>query len=130
MKKLVNVLLVCLISFMITGCLNKEDREQLDNVSKKAEEYIESKYSTDFNVEDAYFIETEGSDIPSKTEDVFIKFDDGTNAIYYKDEDKFVDDKQKYEISGKLSGVYNRLFQYLSGAVYVIAEVPVFNGYH
>lgn len=130
MKKLTNVILIGLMVCMIGGCSNKAEQKQLDDVTKKAEEYLENKYGSDFNVEDSYFIEAEGSMGSSHSENVLIKCDDGTTALYYKDEDKFVDDKQKYEISGKLSGVYNRLFQYLPGAVYVIAQGPVFNGYH
>ena len=80
------------------GCMTKDEKVELEKITKVGLEYAEEKYGEDYEVVDSSYEYQESILWPTNTGDVSIELDNGTKVIYLSTEKKFYDNFQADDI--------------------------------
>ncbi len=103
-KKILAVVIAAFAAlFVLTGCLTKEQKQNLRDTESLAEGYLENKYHKNFSLKDSGYVTYNSSVFMEYSSNMWFEFSDGTNVYYDAENDEgksaFYDDRQSQEIS-------------------------------
>ena len=102
MKKL-KLLLVVGIVLLLSGCLSREEKKEVNDITDKAKKYMKQKYNKYFNVEKSGKVVSSNTTFVTYADEIYIEFTDGTTALYFPEEQEFYDNYQSKKIAKELT---------------------------